>query len=93
MSNSSKVPVAIDISAYKKLFAKLMHSFAIQSNCSVIYNKDTQQIIYQGPPANVDYVINETAKLLNIQPQKFKKILLKGDLNDCKRIPNVIWYK
>ena len=68
-----------DIPAYKKLFAKLMHSFAIQCDCSVTYNEDTQQIIYKGPPADVNYVINETAKLLKIQPQKFKKIFLKGD--------------
>ena len=79
MSDSDKIPVNMvaDIASYKRLFAELMHSFAIKCDCSVIYNEETNQIIYKGPKKDVDYVINETAKLLDVPPHKFKRIIIK----------------
>lgn len=79
MSNSNKVPVVsvVDIAGYKRLIAELMHSFAVHCDCSVTYIEETQQIIYKGPQTDIDYVINETAKMLNVPPHKFKRILLK----------------
>jgi len=79
MINSSKIPIVMisDIAGYKRLFAELMHSFAIHCDCSVEFNEETQQIIYKGPERDVDYVIEETAKLLDIPPHKFKKMVIK----------------
>lgn len=78
MSDSKvKVNAVIDIAGYKRLFAELMHSFAVKCDCSVTYNEETQQIIYKGPQRDVDYVIEETSKLLGIPPHKFKRMILK----------------
>jgi len=78
MSDSKvKVNAVIDIAGYKRLFAKLMHSFAVQCDCSVTYNEETQQIIYKGPERDVDYIIEETAKLLDIPPHKFRRMVIK----------------
>lgn len=79
MSDSNKLPVnnVIDMAGYKRLFAELMHSFAVQCDCSVTYNEETEQIIYKGPQRDVDYVINETCKVLDIPPHKFKRMILK----------------
>lgn len=79
MINSSKIPIVMisDIAGYKRLFAELMHSFAVKCDCSVTYNEETQQIIYKGPQRDVEYVINETCKILDIPPHKFKRMILK----------------
>jgi len=39
----------------------------------------TQQILYKGPQRDVDYVINETAKMLDISPDKFKTIVIRDE--------------
>ena len=78
MSDSKvKVNAVIDMPGYKRLFAELMHSFAVKCDCSVTYNEETQQIIYKGPQRDIDYVINETCKILDIPPHKFKRMILK----------------
>jgi len=77
MCNPTVKVIDIDIVKYNKLFAKLMQSIAIKCDCTVYYDQETNRIIYKGPERNIDYVINETAKILDIPPHKFKKKLIK----------------
>ena len=74
-----KVEVVIveDVEGYKRLFAELMHSVAVKCDCTVYYDEETNRIIYKGPEKDVDYVINETAKILDISPHKFKRMVIK----------------
>ena len=78
MNGSNVIPIIEDNrEAYKKFFAKFMHGIAVQCDCLVTYNKETDKIIFKGPQIDIDYVINEAAELLNIDPKKFRKLVIK----------------